>query len=162
MLLSFSRIAGGVVWCFLVIVNWVRLTFIKPVAEWWLDTVLGSWEESLKSIIRESFANIARFLNGLALTLTSFFDKEQNTSKKTFQKPHAWQTWWSTAKPSTFNALIARDRHPGNEGHQPEIGTGVHMRTPSVSSKDDFQSILSPPSFIIAIGFVTCFFYWDS
>ena len=35
-----------------------------PLAEWWIDTVLGTWEESLKSLIREAFANGTRVVNG--------------------------------------------------------------------------------------------------
>ncbi|KAL0031744.1 hypothetical protein WJX79_004834 [Trebouxia sp. C0005] len=55
-MLGVERIAGTVVWCCLVGINWIQAQFVHPIAEWWLESVLGTWEESLKSLIREVFA----------------------------------------------------------------------------------------------------------
>lgn len=45
-------------------VHWLQDQFIHPLAEWWIDTVLGTWEQSMKSIVRESFAKTTRAING--------------------------------------------------------------------------------------------------
>lgn len=46
-------------------VRWLQDQFIHPLTEWWIETVLGTWEESIKSIIREFFAKFTRGINGV-------------------------------------------------------------------------------------------------
>ena len=46
-------------------VTWLQDQFIHPITEWWIEAVLGMWEESIKAIIRESFAKFTRGINGI-------------------------------------------------------------------------------------------------
>ncbi len=34
-------------------VHWFQVQFVHPVIAWWIDTVLGTWEETLKALVRE-------------------------------------------------------------------------------------------------------------
>lgn len=74
-MLPLQRLFGAVVWYVLVVVNWWHGTFLEPAVTWWLDTVLGTWEESLKAFLRESFATATRLLNGTAAFFVSLFFK---------------------------------------------------------------------------------------
>ncbi len=122
-MLGTERLAGAVLWCCLVGVNWFQAQFIHPIAEWWLESVLGTWEESVKSLIRELFAQVIRIVNYVLNALFSWFPGYQSV-KTTFQKPSAWQSWWEENRQSTFNALIDREKSMkgGTEGfaHQAE------------------------------------------
>ena len=71
-----------------------------------------TWEESLKSVIREAFSNLTRFLNGFFSWVVSLFvDKDYAHALRTnFNRTAAWQSWWSEERQSTFNALIRRDQ----------------------------------------------------
>ena len=31
----------------------MQVQFVHPVTAWWIDTVLGTWEETLKALVRE-------------------------------------------------------------------------------------------------------------
>ena len=108
-MLGVERLGGAVVWCFFVALTWVQAQFIHPLAEWWLESVLGTWEESLKSVIRELFAQVIRIVNYVLNALFSWFPGYQSV-KTTFQKPSAWQSWWDENRQSTFNAIIDRDK----------------------------------------------------
>ena len=108
-MLGVERLGGAVVWCFFVAITWVQAQFIHPLAEWWLESVLGTWEESLKSVIRELFAQVIRIVNYVLNALFSWFPGYQSV-KTTFQKPSAWQSWWDENRQSTFNAIIDRDK----------------------------------------------------
>ncbi|EIE26467.1 hypothetical protein COCSUDRAFT_39557 [Coccomyxa subellipsoidea C-169] len=109
---SFAQLAGGVVWATLIVLRFIQKQFIHPLAEWWLESVLGTYEESLKSVIREAFSNLTRFLNGFFASVVALFvDKEYaNTLQTNYSRTAAWQSWWGENKQSTFNALIRRDQ----------------------------------------------------
>lgn len=53
-------------WYALVVVSWWHATFLVPAVTWWLDTVIGTWEESCKVFVREAFAAGTRLINGAA------------------------------------------------------------------------------------------------
>ena len=61
-----QRLAGAIVWSVLIAVRWAHATFVQRPVDFWLDTVLGNWEEAVKSFFREAFATSARWLNGLS------------------------------------------------------------------------------------------------
>ena len=108
-MLGIERLAGAVVWCCLVTVNWFNAQFLHPIANWWLDSVLGTWEESTKSLIREFCAQSVRILDLVVNALFGWFPGFQST-KTTFERPSAWQAWWAEDRQSTFNAIIDRER----------------------------------------------------
>ena len=129
-MLGIERLAGAVVWCCLVVVNWFKAQFLHPIANWWLDSVLGTWEESTKSLLREFCAQSVRILDLVVNALFGWFPGFQST-KTTFERPSAWQAWWAEDRQSTFNAIIDRERSgkgnaegPGN----PSADTGALRR----------------------------------
>ncbi len=97
---SFAQLAGGVVWAALILLRWIQKQFVHPVAEWWLENVLGTYEESLKSIIREAFSNLTRFLNGFFASVVALFvDKEYaSTFRTNFNRTAAWQSGQPTGR----------------------------------------------------------------
>lgn len=60
---NFGHRAG--LWGALVaIFAYLHEVFVRPVVEWWTETVLGVWEESLLGVVRESFNQTSRTING--------------------------------------------------------------------------------------------------
>jgi hypothetical protein len=49
--LQFGALAGKLVWLTLIVIRWAHATFVARPVDFWLDTVLGSWEEALKSAV---------------------------------------------------------------------------------------------------------------
>ena len=95
---------------------------VHPLIELWTESVLGVWEESTKSVIRESFTNATRFVNGFFSWCLAFFvDREHYKSfRSSWTRTQAWQSWWQEDRQSTLNAFIAthsatpkQQRRPG-------------------------------------------------
>ena len=49
------------------------MQFVHPMTTWWIDTVLGTWEETLKALVREVFAKCTRFINGVCSWVVALF-----------------------------------------------------------------------------------------
>jgi hypothetical protein len=118
---SVGQLCGALLWATIIILRWLQKQFVHPVAEWWLENVLGSWEESLKSVIRESFGNLTRILNGFfAWVVSLFVDRNYASSQRSrWSRPAAWQSWWGEERNSTFNALIRRDQGRSSQDGRP-------------------------------------------
>lgn len=96
-------------WVFLLIVRHVQAHVLHPLAEWWLSTVVGTWEESSKSIIRETFSNTTRFVNGFfAWFYTAFIDGTYwyRVKSSSVSRPAHGS---GERRPSTFNAVARRE-----------------------------------------------------
>ena len=122
---SFAQLAGGLVWATLILLRWIQKQFIHPLAEWWLESVLGTYEESLKSVIREAFSNLTRFVNGFFASVVALFVNKDyaNTLQTNYSRTAAWQSWWGENKQSTFNAMIRRDQgRSSSDGRQSGSG----------------------------------------
>lgn len=106
-------IGAAIITC-LMMGRWFKEAVWIPAAEFWIDSIMGSGEESLKSLIREVFAFCTRIVNGFFSWVVAALPKEPLgrvlSTKKS--RAHAWQGWWAEHRPSTFNAIIARDRPP--------------------------------------------------
>ena len=61
--------------------RWFQQELWIPLAEWWVDTVLGTWEEGLKSLIREAFANATRLVNGFFSWVVAALPRERALSR---------------------------------------------------------------------------------
>lgn len=66
---------GTIVWAVFFTFTWFSETFVQPVVQWWLDSVLAEWEEGLKSIIRQFHDLLIRTLNWLGNRLTTAFNR---------------------------------------------------------------------------------------
>ena len=109
MVLFLGKAADAAVWTVLVCWRWIVFQ-CQSAVEYWMDAVLGTWEESLKSIIRESFAQATRIVNGFFAWLLAVFSGSHHSWHSPFQRSQAWQAWWQENRQSTFNAIVARDR----------------------------------------------------
>ena len=109
-------------WVCLLMLRHIQAHVLHPIAEWWLSTVVGTWEESSKSVIREAFSNTTRFVNGFfSWIYTTFFDRTyRESTKSTYARQTAWEIWWQEPRMSTFNALIRRD-----QGRQSSDGKSI-------------------------------------
>ena len=118
---------NSLVWVFILAVRWAQAQLVHPLVEWWMDTVLGTWEETLKSLLREGFNHLTRTVNGffawlVALLLDrSYLRRVRRSGKAT----SAWRAWARAPRPSTFNALIAREQTHSSvsNGANPGIST---------------------------------------
>jgi hypothetical protein len=120
-----SSVLAFVRWCLSAFL-WLQHHLYHPVAEWWVETVLGTWEESIKSVIREAFAQVTRFLNGLSAWVVSLFDNSYYQSlKRSWRQQHAWQAWWREERQSTFNAVI--ERVHGTGAHPTRMPRYAHL-----------------------------------
>lgn len=91
------------------IIHWLHARIARPLVEWWDETVLGTWEESLKSIIREAFQATNRFLNGISAWVLGVFDSDYRENlKKSWKQQQDWHSWWREDHASTLNAVIAQ------------------------------------------------------
>ena len=91
-------------WC-LAPVIWLQRHLYHPIAEWWVETVLGTWKANKYSMIRE--AQVTRLLSGRSAWVVSLFDSSYYLSlKRSWKQQQAWQAWWHEERPSTFNAVI--------------------------------------------------------
>ncbi|KAL0020093.1 hypothetical protein WJX79_002522, partial [Trebouxia sp. C0005] len=89
-MLGVERIAGTVVWCCLVGINWIQAQFVHPIAEWWLESVLGTWEESLKSLIREVFAQGKSGFTKQQKQRIPAHKKLKRNGSELFDRPAGW------------------------------------------------------------------------
>lgn len=129
-MLSVGKAIDAAVWAVLVCCNWL-VHQCQAAVEWWLDAVLGTWEESLKAVIRESFAQATRLVNGIFAWLLAVFAESHQSWHHPFKRSQAWQAWWRENRPSTFNAIIARDR------------TSSRLPSPYMSSYSTLRSTFS-------------------
>lgn len=79
---------------------------VQSSLDYFTESVLGIWEESLKSVVRETFANATRVANGFfswwrALLVT------RDSKKSSQSRPQAWKAWWQEDRQSSLNAFIA-------------------------------------------------------
>jgi len=60
-------------------------------------------------VIRQTFQDCARFVNGLSSWLLSFFKRDYRETLRRSWEDNPWHSWWhhAQARPSTLNALIA-------------------------------------------------------
>jgi len=93
-----------------------------PIVEWWLNSVVATWEETVKSFFREVFFFTIRAVNGFSASFISIFvDKDYYRNiQRGFARKNVWQEWNSQKQASTFNALIEqqamlRDDQRGEE-----------------------------------------------
>ncbi|GAB4815151.1 hypothetical protein N2152v2_002197 [Parachlorella kessleri] len=117
-----ERLAGAAAWWVIVVVRWYHSTFIQPPVDWWLDTVLAAWEESVKAFVREWFATLTRLINGAAAWTVSIFFKQgyYETMKSGQNRRPSW--WASRAGSGTFNSVLERDGLLARTSPSPALG----------------------------------------
>ncbi len=107
------------------LVCWLHAHTARPLVEWWDDTVLGVWEESVKSVVREAFVQTYRFLNGASAWVLSVFDTNYAESlRSSWKQQQDWHSWWAEDRQSTLNAVVTKyvppqlqqQRRSGNSG----------------------------------------------
>lgn len=83
-------------------------------------------------VIRQSFQDATRFLNGLSAWLLSFFQRDYRETLRRSWQDNPWHSWWhqAQARPSTLNALIAAMQqqeapHVAAPGQGPEGRTRI-------------------------------------
>lgn len=113
-MLGFQRLAGAVLWSVLILVRWCHGQFIVSPAQWWLDTVVTTAEESTKTAVREVFAVSTRIINGVATWLVALFlDRDfYNRTRRGEERrrTRAWQAFWAhSSKVGTLNAVIEQE-----------------------------------------------------
>ena len=79
---------------------------VSDVAEYFTDSILGVWEEGLKSVVRETFNNGTRFANTFSTWCLKVLGKEVGGDEKG-DKTKAWRSWWQENRQSSLNAFIA-------------------------------------------------------
>lgn len=113
-MLGFQRLAGAILWSVLIFVRWCHGQFIVSPAQWWLDTVVSTAEESTKTAVREVFAVSTRIINGIATWLVALFLDRDFYSKtrrgEERRRTRAWQAFWAhNSKVGTLNAVIEQE-----------------------------------------------------
>lgn len=109
---SIQRAAGVPVWAALILFHWVHAVFISPFAQWVVDNIMTTAEESTKAAIRETFSFFGRVINGMALVFVALFiDRgfygKKKTSPRRKRRSEAWSSFWAqNGTNSTLNAVI--------------------------------------------------------
>lgn len=137
-MLPINKGVDAAVWTVLVCCSWF-VHQCQSAVEWWMEAVFGTWEESLKSIIRETFGQVTRIVNGFFAWVLAVF-ADPTSWQSPFQRSQAWQSWWRENRPSTFNAIIARDRTVKSQ-------TTPHSSPYNTGRKSHFRGVCGrPPS----------------
>lgn len=113
------------------ILAWPHRKLVRPLVEWWEETVLGNWEESLIVFVRESFVQITRALGACARWILSVIDPAaawygKESARTAWQHPHSWQERWVNPPLSTLNQILHNSRRSSLDSPQP--------RTPSAAT----------------------------
>ena len=154
-MLGFQRSAGAAVWAVLLVSRWLHAQFVEPVVGFFLDTVLGSWEESIKAGVRETCALVSRFTNACSAAAVSLFLDRRYYSRlrSKHTRPSAWQAWWQQQQQAGggtfFNALVERDGLVGGRSPAPP-----GLRTPRSGSGTPSRSTPTPTSTLDRDGWV--------
>lgn len=82
--------AGVGVWVLYIVASWFHAQFIQPAGAWFQTTVLGSWEESIKSFVHEAFAQLLRFVNGCVTWFTKWVPGVESL-RPAKDRTEAWQ-----------------------------------------------------------------------
>lgn len=83
--------------------HWLVTRAYQPLAEYWVETWVGVWEESTKSLVRECFQASVRLVNGLCGWLVARLDTKRDEARASpAWDLAAWEKW----RPSTFNWLV--------------------------------------------------------
>ncbi|KAL4539401.1 hypothetical protein Ndes2437B_g02221 [Nannochloris sp. 'desiccata'] len=113
-MLGFQRLAGLIVWCVLVVLQWFHVCFVAIPAQWWLDNVVITAEESTKATVREYFSLFGRVINGVASWLVALFvDRSlfyRGKRHQAHKRSSAWKEFLEHSKKrGTFNAVIEQE-----------------------------------------------------
>jgi hypothetical protein len=65
--------AAYLLYPWIAILAWLNRRVCHPVAEWWLNHVVATWEETVKSFFRESVSYLVRLINGCSASFLSVF-----------------------------------------------------------------------------------------
>eukprot|EP00884_Botryococcus_braunii_P017623 jgi/Botrbrau1/4544/Bobra.60_2s0032.1 len=105
-----------IVWSVCVFGRWLQTQF----AQWFMDTVLSSMEETVTTSIRLTFSTVTSCINNVFSWVVSAVDNRsyRNTVEVFSNRESAWQSWWSEDHLSTFNAIVASERE-GAAGSAP-------------------------------------------
>ena len=82
--------AGVGVWVLYIVATWFHAQFIQPAGAWFQTTILGSWEESIKSFVHEAFAQLLRFVNGCVTWSTKWVPGVESL-RPAKDRTEAWQ-----------------------------------------------------------------------
>lgn len=114
--INMRRVGGliaGVVYAVCLLVRCFQTQFCHPIAQWLMDAVLSSWEESITTAIRELFSTATIVINNIFSWVVSAVvgrPDRRDTVKASSNQTRAWQSWWSAEHTSTFNAIVANER----------------------------------------------------
>lgn len=88
-----GQLAGQLVWWVFIVIRWAHANFVARPCDFFLDSVLGSWEEAVRVSVRESFAWMARAINGLSAQAVSLFvdPNYYDSMRAGRRRPTAWQ-----------------------------------------------------------------------
>ena len=107
----------------LILLRSLHTHIVAPFVHWWEETVLGSWEELVRTLVRQGFDEATRFLNGFVAWLLSLFNHHY---RDTLRKSWDNQKWWHHAhQPSTFNALVAGMKRTDTADSRTEAADGT-------------------------------------
>lgn len=123
------------------IFRWLQSQFVEPLVSWLTDSVLGTWEESFKAVLREGFATLTRLINGVSAWAVSVFFAEgyYDTMRSKTRKASAWQSWWEDRAQSTFAAVLERD---GLLVGSPRAAAQSDQSQPALADKHGWPSSL--------------------
>jgi len=105
-------------------VQWFHVCFVAIPAQWWLDNVVLTAEETTKATIREYFSLFGRVINGVASWLVALFvDRSlfyRGKRHQAHKRSSAWKEFLEHSKKrGTFNAVIEQEGLIAPRGSSP-------------------------------------------
>jgi hypothetical protein len=101
------------VWGVLCLARFGHQHLFQPVADYAIDTCTAAWEESLKSIVRETLTAVVRTISSVSAAIVSLFYQKgyYKSLRSQFKATDAWQHYWTENHQSTLNAVVERETY---------------------------------------------------
>ena len=85
------------------LLTWIHAYIVSPLVRCWEDRILGTWENVVTAVLRESFAEWTRAASGLSAWFVSLFQQNyRDKLRKAWRQPRSH----APPRPSTLNAIL--------------------------------------------------------
>ena len=114
--MSFASALGLIGAWFVALLHWLHHSVVNRLVQVWDDWVIHTSEEWAKSVIRETFAQTARFINGVSALVVSFADGNYRESLRSSWQQEAGRHAWGREERDGLRCARAAVMHAIKRG----------------------------------------------
>jgi hypothetical protein len=124
-----------ILYIFASVFSWFHSCIIAPLVRWWEDSVLGTWEHLVVSVVRELGLEWTRMANGLSAWFISLFKHGYRDDLRRAWKQNQPRSHEAQSRPSTLNAIIEA-LHRTDSRSTPDTSGATDMAESAVTFLD--------------------------